>query len=221
MTGLRRAVRTRSAPKPVRRVRVAGVRDRKVAVEPEVEVEPEVAAAEEPSPARPPLHRRVPSAVLVAVTVVAAALAVWSTVEARGLRAGGAANTALTDIATTRDVTAAVRTAVESAFSYDYGDVDRTRTAARQVLVGRAVQQYDDLYAQVVAQAQARRLVLTTSVRSIGVTELRGDRAVALVFVDQQIVQTGDGAHDSGASQLSVTAGRHDGAWLIEDITVL
>lgn len=179
------------------------------------------APAAEP-PARVPIHRRVPAAVLVAVTVVAAALALWFTVEAYGTRNGGAAaNRALADVATTEAVTTAVRRAVESAFSYDYGNTDHTREAARAVLVGRAVQQYDELYAQVKQQAQERKLVLTTAVRSIGVMELRDDRAVVLVFVDQQIVQTGDGAHTSGASQMSVSVVRSNGTWLIEDITVL
>lgn len=225
MTGLRKARRP-AAPVSTRKPRVAGiaVRTRKPVVAPAVD---EVDAAEPPpstaAATEPPAARwRVPAAVLVAVTILAAAVAVWSTVEARETRTGGAAaNAALADSATTQAVTTTVRRAVESVFSYDYSNTDRTREAAREVLVGRAVQQYEDLYSQVEQQAQARRLVLTTAVRSIGVTELRGDRAVVLVFVDQQIVQTGDGAHTSGASQLSVTVVQSSGSWLIEDITVL
>lgn len=249
MTGLRRAPGRRGEAAPAartgpRRARVAGVvsRSRHAALTSAVDedrpgrttgersgrggaaaaTEPPPSAAEAPARSRAPVHRRVPAVALLAVTVVATALALWSVVEAQGIRTGGAAaNRALTDVATTEAVTTAVRRAVESAFSYDHGNTDRTREAAREVLIGRAVQQYDELYAQVKQQAQARRLVLTTAVRSIGVMELRGDRAVVLVFVDQQIVQTGDGAHTSGASQMSVSVVRSNGTWLIEDITVL
>jgi Mce-associated membrane protein len=62
--------------------------------------------------------------------------------------------------------------------------------------------------------------VLSAPLRSVGVVELRDDRASVLVFVDQQILRDGTG-HISGASQLLITAVRSDGSWKVEDITVL
>jgi Mce-associated membrane protein len=43
----------------------------------------------------------------------------------------------------------AVTEAVETVFSYEYRDTDRTREAARALLVGPAVDQYEALLAQV------------------------------------------------------------------------
>jgi Mce-associated membrane protein len=155
------------------------------------------------------------------VAVLATALALWSGIAAHELRTGGpAANHALTDVAGTEAVTDAVTDAVETVFSYEYRDTARTREAARELLVGPAVEQYEALFAQVEQQAAERRTVLSTAVRSVGVVELRDDRASLLVFVDQQILRDG-AAHTSGASQLEIEAVRSDGSWRIDGITVL
>jgi Mce-associated membrane protein len=164
---------------------------------------------------------RVPTAAVGVVAVLATALAVWAGLAAHDLRTGGpAANQALVDVAGNEAVIGAVTEAVETVFSYEYRDTTRTRDAARELLVGAAVQQYEALFAEVERQAPERRTVLSTAVRSVGVAELRGDRATLLVFVDQQIVQ-GDRAHTSGASQLEISAVATGEAWKIENITVL
>jgi Mce-associated membrane protein len=172
--------------------------------------------------ARASAFRRVPAAVIAGVAVLATALAVWSSVSAHELRTGGpAGNTALTDVAANEAVIDAVTEAVETVFSYEYRDTDRTREAARELLVGPAVERYEELFAQVEQRAPERRMVLGTTVRSIGVVELHDDRASLLVFADQQVVQTGDGTHTSGATQLEISAVRSDGGWKIDGITVL
>jgi Mce-associated membrane protein len=164
---------------------------------------------------------RVPTTAVGVVAALATALAVWAGLAAHDLRTGGpAANHALVDVAGNEAVIDAVTDAVETAFSYEYRDTARTRDAARELLVGAAVQQYEALFAEVERQAPERRTVLSTAVRSVGVAELRDDHATLLVFVDQQIVQAG-GGHTSGASQLSISAVRSGDAWKIEDITVL
>jgi Mce-associated membrane protein len=53
------------------------------------------------------------------------------------------------------------------------------------------------------------------------VVELRDDHASLLLFVDQQILQTGEGTHTSGATQLSISAVRSGDAWKINGIAVL
>jgi Mce-associated membrane protein len=160
--------------------------------------------------------------VLAGVAVLATVLAVVSGVSAHELRTGGAAgNRALTDVAGTEDVIDAVTEAVETVFSYEYRDTARTREAARELLAGPAVEQYEGLFAQVERQAAARGTVLSTAVRSVGVVELRDDHASLLLFVDQQILQTGEGTHTSGATQLSISAVRSGDTWKIDGITVL
>lgn len=188
-------------------------------------VEEERGAPPEPPDSGPRLRirfpSRIPSAVLAGVAALATVLAVVSGVSAHELRTGGAAgNRALTDVAATEDVIDAVTEAVETVFSYEYRDTARTREAARGLLVGPAVEQYEALFAQVELQAAARGTVLSTAVRSVGVVELRDDYASLLLFVDQQILQTGEGTHTSGATQLLISAVR-SGDWKIDGITVL
>ncbi len=178
-----------------------------------------------PGPPRRPAFRlptRIPSAVLACVAVLATALAVVAGVSAQELRTGGvAANRALTDVPGTEAVIDAVTETVETAFSYEYRDTERTREAARELLVGPAIEQYEALFTHVKLQAALHAMVLDTAVRSVGVVELRDDRASLLVFVDQQILRTTDGTHTSGASQLSISAVRVGGSWRIDGITVL
>jgi Mce-associated membrane protein len=59
------------------------------------------------------------------------------------------------------------------------------------VLVGDAVVQYEGSFAAARSQAQEQKLVRTTTIRSTGVRELRGDTARLLVFLDQQTLRTG------------------------------
>jgi Mce-associated membrane protein len=153
----------------------------------------------------------------IAVIVVALAATVWFLVD----QAPPTANTALVDTATTNQVEAQVKTAIEDSFSYDYTDTARTEKAARAVLVGEAMRQYEQLFGQVRRQAAEQKLVLVSSVRSIAVRELAGDDATLLVFVDQQAVRTGSNGNTSTSAQLRVLAHRSGAAWRVTGLTVL
>lgn len=161
-------------------------------------------------------------AALVLVTVLGAVVAVLAGVSAHQLRTSDSAgNSALADADTTKTVVRQVGDAITSAFSYDYADTAKTEQAAQQALTGRAVDEYSKLYGQVKQLAPAQKAVLTTTIRSVGVTELRGDQATALVLVDQQAIRGDNNQRQSGAAQLSVHAQRFGAIWKITDITVL
>jgi Mce-associated membrane protein len=157
---------------------------------------------------------------LVGVVVVAVCLAGWFAVSAYRVRDDASANTALADVPATEAVVDQVSRALRTSFSYDYTNIDRTKRAARDVLTGRAIEQYDALLERVTQQAAAEQLVLTTAVRSVGVMELRDEHARLLVFLDRQTVRAGN-RHESASGQLLVTADRTTGAWKITDIQVL
>lgn len=152
-----------------------------------------------------------------AVIVVAIAAAVWFWVD----QAPPMTNTALVDTATTSQVKNQVKKAVENSFSYDYTDTARTEKAARSVLVGDAMRQYEQLFEQVRTQAAAQKLVLVSTVRAIAVRELHNDDATLLVFVDQQAVRTGDNGNTSTSAQLRVVAHRTGDTWRVTGLTVL
>ncbi len=157
-----------------------------------------------------------------AVVVLSAVASLWFGLAADRLRQNGwATNAALVDASSTAAVVDEVGAAVRSVFSYDYGNTDVTERSAREVLAGEAVEQYTALFGRVRQQAVEQKLVFTTTVRSIGVVELRGDHARLLVFVDQQSLRSGDNQHTSRAGQLEVRAERADGRWRITAITVL
>lgn len=153
----------------------------------------------------------------VVIIVVAMAATIWFLID----QAPPTANTALVDTATTSQVEAQVKTAIENSFSYDYTDTARTEKAARAVLVGDAMREYEQLFDKVRTQAAQQQLVLVSTVRAIAVRELSGDDATLLVFVNQQAVRTGDNGNTSTSAQLGVVAHRSGDGWWVTGLTVL
>jgi Mce-associated membrane protein len=145
---------------------------------------------------------------VLAVAVVALALASWFAVADIRLRAAGQ-DAAETEV--TRQISGAVRTV----FSHDYNRLDQSRQAALAVLSGPAAEQYEQAMAAI---TPAAKLVVFTSVRSIGLTELHGDSARALVFVDGQTLRVTDNHRTTTSASLTVSARRIDGVWRLTDI---
>ncbi|WP_037309878.1 hypothetical protein [Amycolatopsis orientalis] len=206
---------TKRAVKPVRRtVKVAGKMggSTKVLDAPD-EADPVDDVPEVSEETVAPVRRRGALA-FGAVALVMAGLAGWFAIEARDTTAVLAHNTALTDVAATAEVSDQVGKALGTIFSYRYDDPAKSEQAAKEVLSGPALGQYDQLFAQVRNLATAQKLVVTSTPVVSGVKILDGDRASLLVFLDQTGVR-GDGQRSSGAAQLSVTAERSEGRWRV------
>lgn len=153
---------------------------------------------------------------LVAVAVLVAGLGGWFLLRAEELSASPAAsNRALVDTGGTAEVSAAVTSALNRIFSYSYDRTEVTEQAAAEVLRGDARETYDKLFAQVRELAPAQKLVLTTRVVSAAVQVLDGDRATLLVFLDQAATRADQDTSSAAAAQLSVTAERDGGRWVI------
>lgn len=159
-------------------------------------------------------------AVLCALTVLLGAVAVWAFASASSLRDEPARqNTALTDIGRTSEVKGRISEAVGAVFSYDYASPARSDRAASTYLTGRAVQQHEDMLADVREQAPEQKLVLTTTVTESGVEFLDGHRARLLVFADQSNTRTGkDEETTYAAAMFAVDAVRRGDTWLIAAI---
>ncbi|HET6709109.1 hypothetical protein [Amycolatopsis sp.] len=166
----------------------------------------------EPPVSAPPRRRR--AWVVPAVAVLMAGLAVWFTLEARSTNAVVAHNSALSDVAGTAEAAKQVSAALGTVFSYRYDDPDKSSQAAREVLTGPALAQYEQLFGQVRKLAVEQKLVVTSTAAASGVKLLDGDRAALLVFLDQTGTR-GDGQRSTGAAQLSVTAERVAGKWRV------
>jgi Mce-associated membrane protein len=159
------------------------------------------------------------TSVLLLLTALCSVLAFWFYSEAHALRdKGPGANQALTDAAGTSAVNGQITNAVQQVFSYDFANTAKTENAAKNLLVGPAIQQYSELFATVKQLAPEQKLVVTTTVRTSAVTRLQGDRAQVLLFVDQNAVRTDNGQSNVGPAQISVTAVLQGNQWKIEQI---
>ncbi len=165
-------------------------------------------------PLTTPGRRRRAWGVFAVVAVVMAGLAGWFTLEARGTSAVVAHNSALSDVAGTADAAKQISAALGTVFSYRYDDPAKSEQAAKDVLTGPALAQYEQLFGQVRKLAADQKLVVTSTAVATGVKLLDGDRAALLVFLDQTGTR-GDGQRSTGAAQLSVTAERVAGKWRV------
>ncbi|MEE1770758.1 hypothetical protein PUR34_22115 [Streptomyces sp. JV185] len=176
------------------------------------------AVAEEDRPDGAGPARRWP---LVVAAVLALALLATGGVlfaEGRALRDTPAtSNRALTDSEATTRVAGDVSNALGKVFSYSPQATAVTKESAKQLLAGKALQQYAALFGQVEKQAVDQKLTLTTHVVRAGVTRLTDDSAHLLVFLDQVYEREGRPA-TTAAAQLSVTAQLRDGRWTVVEI---
>ncbi|MBN6033466.1 hypothetical protein JYK18_00975 [Amycolatopsis sp. 195334CR] len=180
----------------------------------ETSVEEAETAVEEAKPSRLPTY-------LIVVAVVLALLGGWFTWQAVSLRtAESASNAALVDTGATAEVTSAITTSLNRIFSYSYDKTDVTEKAAAGALRGKALESYNQLFAQVRTLAPQQKLVLTTRVVTSAVESIsaEGDRARLLVFLDQSATRADNNSTSAAASQLSITAEKQDGTWVIVEL---
>jgi Mce-associated membrane protein len=153
-------------------------------------------------------------AILLAVLAVGlAVLAFWFRSEASDAESGGS-NVALTDSANTAEVSGQVRDAVNTIFSYSYTDIAKTTNAAKNLLIGDAVGQYDQVMQKFTKDIEAQRIQVTVTTVNTGVVSLSGDHARVLVFADQIAVRA-DQQPAGGPTQFVVEVQRQDGRWKI------
>lgn len=129
-----------------------------------------------------------------------------------------AGNDALSDPEATREVTSYLTTAVEATFSYDFNDLAATEQAVERHLTGDARCVYDALYAQVKELAPQQKIVLDTTVREVAASLLAGDRAEALVYIDQVSTRTDQNRSVLVGGQFGVTVQRDGEDWAISDL---
>ncbi|MCE0762561.1 hypothetical protein LWC35_06500 [Pseudonocardia kujensis] len=171
----------------------------------------------------PPRTKR-GTTILAGVTVVALALAVLAGVSWWSMNHTPAArNTALVDVAATTQVSQQLGDAVKTVYSYDYTRLDQNEAAARQVITPEFGQQFDQLFGEVRKLAPQQQAVVTATISQAAVESITGDRAVLMVFLDQQATRAANdqaGQQVAAAGRLTVTGQRVDGTWKIADVAV-
>ncbi|MFI6902689.1 hypothetical protein ACIBKY_15630 [Nonomuraea sp. NPDC050394] len=162
--------------------------------------------------------RRLP-ALLALTTVLLGGVAGLAATKAHDLRdTTTTRNTAMTDQTRTGQVKSQIIDAVNTVFSYDHADVAKTEQAARDLLTGKAVEQYQGIFGLVREQALRDKLVLTTTVTDSGVTLLEGDRARLLIFADQHSTTAEPGKASYAPAMFAVGAVLDGDRWKIENI---
>jgi Mce-associated membrane protein len=156
---------------------------------------------------------------LGAAVVIALGLAAWFRGEANQLAGSAAAsNQALVDAGATAQVSGQVREAVQRVFSYDFARLDDNERVASGVITGSFVDSFHQQFARVRELAPPQQAVVVASVPALAVKVLDGDRAIVVVFLDQQAHQGGQAKPLLAAGRLSVTAQQVNGNWKIADV---
>jgi Mce-associated membrane protein len=185
------------------------------------------AGAEPPRPTRYPTGDRAPRSkassqvsvaiILVVVAIVFVGLAVFFRGKANELSSGDAGNTALTDSAATSQVKGQLTTAVQQTFSYNYTDLDATAKAVKENLTGKALCEYNLLFGEVKQYAPEQKIVLRTTVHELAVVRIDGDRAEALVYIDQLSTRVDVNKTVAVEGQFAVQAKRDGDHWKITE----
>jgi Mce-associated membrane protein len=135
-----------------------------------------------------------------------------------------ARNTALVDVGATAEAAGQLSQAVETVYSFDFARLDENADAAHAVITPAFAADFDALFAQVRAHAPEQQAVVSATVTSSAVKEIVGERAVLVVFVDQQATRAAPDAADqqlAAAGRLTVVGERVDGRWKIADVIPL
>ncbi|MHA6785372.1 hypothetical protein ACVGOW_30900 [Pseudonocardia saturnea] len=154
--------------------------------------------------------------VLAAALVVLVALAAFFGIATASLRGTpAAANTALTDLATTSEVSSQLGDALEALYSYDFARLDENERAARGVITEGFTPQFERLFGQVRELAPQQQAVVSAVVSVSAVQSIEGDRAVLVAFMDQQATTAASAEQVAASGRLTVTGELVDGRWKI------
>lgn len=167
-------------------------------------------------------RRTVPTLVLAGLLVVLTAAAVFFGIAGAALRSTPAAqNTALVDVGATAQVTQQLGDAVKTVYSYDFARLDQNEAAARAVILPSFEAQYNQLFGQVRKLAPQQQAVVTATIATSAVREIDGDKAVVVIFLDQQVTRAqadNQPQQLAAAGRLTVTGQLVDGTWKISDV---
>lgn len=153
------------------------------------------------------------------VLVIALCLAAWFRGEANQLTGSApASNAALIDPGTTAQVSGQVRDGVQRIYSYDFARLDDNERAARQVITGTFVRDFGEQFGRVRELAPQQQAVVVATVANLAVKMLDDDRAIVVVFIDQQASRGPQAQPLLVAGRLTVTAERVEGSWKIADV---
>ena len=177
----------------------------------------------------PTTQRRVAAALAVAVVVAALAVG-WLVRERRDAQRPVEANTAeaaraaVGSAALKAEVRAAAENAATKVFSYSHTSLTADKAAARELLTGEMLEQYDDAMAGVVGTSRTNRTnrtVGSATVLGSALISVRGDDAKVLVFVNQRTRGTNLEGPLLDLDRVVVTLTGGSGEWKVTELDAL
>lgn len=130
----------------------------------------------------------------------------------------GPGNRAFIDAAATQDAMASATQLSVDLFTFTHTEVKAHEAKFADMTTGDFTGEYGRLFNDIVEQAEARQLSLTSTVTGAAVRELRGDRAEVLVFLDQRATSGDTGQQTESTTMFTATIQRVDGEWKFADI---
>ncbi|WP_214317450.1 hypothetical protein [Nonomuraea sediminis] len=126
-----------------------------------------------------------------------------------------------TDRALRLEVSRAAHSFGQTLLSYDYQDLQKTRTALTAMATGDFLATYDEAFGGAMAQVIVKlKAVSQANVREVYLADADEGSAHAIVVVDQQ-VKTSEAIRSVKDSHLKITLVKQQGVWKIQDVTVL
>lgn len=169
-----------------------------------------------------PTTRRATGLLLAVTVLLVAAAAFFGAEWYRTTFTGSAANTALSDVGTTTQVSEQVSEAITKVYSFDYARLQQAEDDARAVITPGFQPEFDKIFGSVKDLAPQQKAVVTATIPKLAVASIDGDRATVYAFVNQVIRRQADGGapqEGAAAARLRVDAQFVDGRWKISAMT--
>ena len=144
---------------------------------------------------------------------------VVGTVRVHQLHATAAAsNDALVDVDATRTVARQVQSAMTELWSYDYRTLKQSRAEAGRLGTAGFTKQYASVYDSLDELAPQQKAVVVATVTQVAVQRLDGDRATAIVFLNQSATKATIGTPSAATARLRVGMQRVSGTWKVASV---
>lgn len=154
--------------------------------------------------------------VVAALVVLALAASTWS-----WIRANGEAERLGAERALRVEVSGAAAAFGKALLSYDYQDLQTTRSTLMAQATGDFLATYDEAFGGVMEQVIIKlQAVSQASVREVYLADVDEASAHAIVVVDQQ-VKTSEAIKTVRDSHLKISLLKEKGVWKINEVTVL
>jgi Mce-associated membrane protein len=161
-------------------------------------------------------------AVLAAGAVLARMLLEDAGASGSGRTISAAASSSVVASEEARSAAVAAGTrAAEQVLGYSWRTLDEDAPAARELLTGEMVEQYDDTVARISHRARTQHTVVDAEVAASSAVSVTEDEATVLLFVDQRTTGRDLDRPRVELNRVALTLRRTDGEWLVSELDVL